>query len=150
MRVRNFSWVLPGRLAGMAQPGAFRDLDEDLADLAAAGVTLVITLTEAPLPIAALARHGLCGLHLPVEDYAAPSHAQLAEIARRLGSGEGPIAVHCFAGQGRTGTALAACLAAEGLAPADAIARIRALRPGSIETFDQERAVADFAAARRG
>jgi len=144
----NFSWVLPGRLAGMARPGFFRKLELDLADLSAEGVRLVISLTEEPLPEDELARYGLEARHLPVVDFTAPTMEQLAEIARCVRE-EGPVVVHCFAGQGRTGTALAACLVAEGLGAEEAIARIRALRPPSIETRAQEEAVREFARAVR-
>ncbi|MFH1468650.1 MAG: protein-tyrosine phosphatase family protein [Pseudomonadota bacterium] len=143
----NFSWVLPDRLAGMARPGFFQDLDSDLTWLAAAGVRLVITLTESPLPAEELARHGIAVRHLPVVDFTAPSRAQLAEVVRCMRE-EGPVAVHCFAGQGRTGTALAACLVAEGMGADEAIARVRALRHPSIETEEQEEAVREFARLR--
>lgn len=55
------------------------------------------------------------------------------------------VAVHCALGFGRTGTMLACYLVKErGLAAGDAIAEIRRLRPGSIETYEQEKAVFQF------
>ncbi|NXY91890.1 DUS23 phosphatase, partial [Alcedo cyanopectus] len=48
-------------------------------------------------------------------------------------------------GHGRTGTMLACYLAkARGLSGVDAVREIRRLRPGSIETREQERAVTEF------
>ncbi|KAG8509908.1 Dual specificity protein phosphatase 23 [Galemys pyrenaicus] len=55
------------------------------------------------------------------------------------------VGVHCALGLGRTGTMLACYLVKDrGLAAGDAIAEIRRLRPGSIETYDQEKAVFQF------
>lgn len=55
------------------------------------------------------------------------------------------VGVHCALGFGRTGTMLACYLVKErGLAAGDAIAEIRHLRPGSIETHEQEKAVFQF------
>ncbi|XP_023804562.1 dual specificity protein phosphatase 23, partial [Cyanistes caeruleus] len=55
------------------------------------------------------------------------------------------VAVHCMLGHGRTGTLLACYLCKEQhLAGGDAIREIRRLRPGSIETAEQERAVIRF------
>lgn len=55
------------------------------------------------------------------------------------------VGVHCALGFGRTGTMLACYLVKERrLAAGDAIAEIRRLRPGSIETFEQEKAVFQF------
>jgi atypical dual specificity phosphatase len=55
------------------------------------------------------------------------------------------VAVHCTAGLGRTGVVLACHLVKRGMSADNAIARIRRLRPGSIETDDQARAVEEFA-----
>jgi len=54
--------------------------------------------------------------------------------------------VHCYWGLGRTGTMLAACLVAlYHLDANDAIREIRRRRPFSIETYEQENAVRQFA-----
>ena len=55
------------------------------------------------------------------------------------------VAVHCGAGLGRTGTVVAAYFVTRGLGPREAIVKVRDLRPGSIETVEQERAVEAFA-----
>jgi atypical dual specificity phosphatase len=46
---------------------------------------------------------------------------------------------------GRTGTVLAAYFVARGLPPREAVEKVRDLRPGSVETIEQERAVERFA-----
>jgi atypical dual specificity phosphatase len=53
--------------------------------------------------------------------------------------------VHCRAGKGRTGTVLAAYFVSKGMSAAEALQRVRELRPGSIETPEQEHAIADLA-----
>jgi len=56
------------------------------------------------------------------------------------------VTVHCHWGLGRTGTMLAACLVAlHQLEPNDAVREIRRRRPFSIETYEQEHAVFQFA-----
>jgi atypical dual specificity phosphatase len=55
------------------------------------------------------------------------------------------VAVHCGAGLGRTGVILACWFVSKNLSVKNAIARVRRLRPGSIETESQEEAVAEFA-----
>src|SRR5689334_23172901 len=142
-RLPRVTWIEDGRLAACSYPG-----DRALRALAADGVTLLINLHERPHPPAALARHRLAELHLPVPDFTPPSPKQLergiAAIEAELASGR-RVAVHCRAGLGRTGTLVACYLVGRGHGPDDAIARVRALRPGSVETPAQVAAVAAFA-----
>ena len=46
--------------------------------------------------------------------------------------------LHCYAGLGRTGTIASLILMQYGLSARDAIRQVRAVRPGSIETLEQE------------
>lgn len=133
-------WLVPGRVAACAYPRS----EEELALLAGAGVGLLINLHVSPHDPATLARHGLTELHLPVPDYTPPALRQLARgvaaLEDALAAGQG-VAVHCGAGLGRTGTLLACYLVGRGLTADEAIARVRAARPGAIETPDQEETV---------
>ena len=80
-------------------------------------------------------------------DFTPPSPEQLecgvAAIEQAVAS-ERKVAVHCGGGLGRTGTLLACYLVKGGLNPSEAIARVRAVRPGSVETPAQEAAVEDY------
>ena len=137
---RNFSFVIEGVLAGLARP-----CEDGLAALPSQGITGLVSLTEAPLDRDAVARQGLEYLHLPVRDFAAPSTEVVktfVDFVRRVSAGRGgAVAVHCGSGMGRTGTMLACFLVSEGRGAEEAVAEVRRLRPGSIETDAQEQAV---------
>ncbi len=143
-----FSWVVADQLAAMARPGRERPLDEDLAFLQAAGISVLVSLTEEPIAAADLEPYGLTGVHLPVADFTPPTMAQIEEF---LAVVEGAkvdgraVGVHCTAGLGRSGTMLATYLVTQGLSAEEAVAKIRRLRPGSVETTEQEERVAEFA-----
>ena len=63
--------------------------------------------------------------------------------------GNGAVAVHCYAGQGRTGTLLACAFVNQGMSAEEAIRIVRAKRRPSIDTLVQEQVIFDFAALRR-
>lgn len=148
--VGNFSFVIKGRLAGAARPGWWGKLEDDLDELKRHGITALVSLTEEPLSLGSVRRSGLAYLHLPIEDFTAPSIEQIKEflefVERQLETPKAAVAVHCLAGRGRTGTMLACYLVATGLEAETAIRTVRRLRPGSIETSDQEDVVHSFAA----
>jgi atypical dual specificity phosphatase len=138
-----FSWVIPNELAGMGRPGLW-DLEADLAFLKEQGVGAIVSLTESPLDGPSTTDAGMAVLHLPIEDMSAPSQEEIARFVRfvKERTAEGiPVAVHCLAGRGRTGTMLACFLVRRGRSAAEAIHEVRSLRPGSIETADQEAAI---------
>jgi atypical dual specificity phosphatase len=112
-----------------------------------AGVRALVSLTEEPLAPLLLAAAGLRAEHIPVQDYTAPTveQAERAMAVIDVWLAEGlPVAVHCAAGLGRTGTILACHLVRHGMTAEDAIAEVRAKRRGSIETAEQERLITEY------
>ncbi|MCX7013590.1 MAG: dual specificity protein phosphatase 23 [Candidatus Sumerlaeota bacterium] len=146
--VANFSYIVGGQLAGSARPGRRESLRENLMWLYEQGIRAVVTLTHEPIAEAMLRETGLRSAHVPVDDFAAPSLAQIREavafIHARLQANE-PVVVHCESGYGRTGVVLACYLASTGMSARAAIEDVRRKRSGSIETSEQEEAVEAYA-----
>jgi atypical dual specificity phosphatase len=148
----NFGWVVPGVLAGCGLPG--RGLASKVSGAyalaRAQGVDLVVSLLEAPPPLPLLQAARLGALHFPIPDHGAPddlpAFARFVDaVAVRIEAGETTL-VHCYAGIGRTGLFLAAWLARHrGMSAELAISTLRAVRPRSIETAVQIRALAQLA-----
>jgi atypical dual specificity phosphatase len=142
-----FSWIDRPHLAASARP----DGPEELAWLRQQGVQILLSLTEYPVRRDWVNDAGLMVMHVPVVDMEAPTQEQLDRCVSALNRARVQnmgVVVHCTAGLGRTGTVLAAYLVAQGFTPRAAIARVRELRPGSIETEDQVQAVEEFAQRR--
>lgn len=143
-----FDWLIPDRLGACVNPCVGQQAAHLLQ---VRGVRLVINMYERADDEDLLQRLQADSLHLPVPGSCAPTQEQLdvgvEAISDALGRGE-RVAVHCGAGLGRAGTLLAAYLVSEGCAAEEAMARVRAARPGSIETVEQEQAVREFAERR--
>jgi atypical dual specificity phosphatase len=128
----------------MARPS---DID-DLLWLRNQSIQLLVSLTEDRLRRDWVNESGLLVFHVPMIDMEAPTLDQIdravSAINRAIEQQMG-VAVHCGAGLGRTGVVLAAYLVNKGMAPQNAISRVRRLRPGSIETDEQAEVIEEYA-----
>lgn len=129
-----------------------RNVEEDLRSIRKWGADALVCLVErhelsemgVPCYFSALARHKLMVFHLPIRDMCSPGPEFLDAWAfhgkelRGLIAKGSKIVVHCAAGLGRTGMVCAILLRDAGYSPTAAIETIRSLRPGSIETREQE------------
>ena len=139
-----FTWVDKPHLAALAIP----ESAADLAWLRRSGIDVLISLTESPLPRQWVNEAGMMVVNVPVPDMEPPTDRQLdhlLETIRKANASRMGVAVHCGAGLGRTGTVVAAYFVSRGMGPREAVAKVRDLRPGSIETAEQERAIEAFA-----
>ncbi|UYV72854.1 DUSP23 [Cordylochernes scorpioides] len=143
----NFSWVDAGRLAAMGWPRHAGHLNF----LRGVGVRHLVTLSPECVPPD---REGFQWRALPVPEFEAPSLDQiqafmaLCEDAQAEGEatpGVQKVGVHCRQGFGRTGV-MAACYLVRfrGLGWREAVAELRASRPWSLETREQEQAVQQY------
>jgi atypical dual specificity phosphatase len=143
------AWVDDGQVLACAYPRE----QVALAALAQQGISVLVNLHEQAHGPSRLAPYGLTEVHLPVVDFTPPSPEQLeqgvAAIVQARAAGE-RVAVHCGGGLGRTGTLLACYLVQQGMEGEAAIDRVRAVRPGSVETAEQVAAVHAYAERRRG
>jgi len=142
------TWLEEGEVLGCAYPRG----EAGLAGLAEQEISVVVNLHERPHPPETLARYGLTEVHIPVPDFTPPTPQQLdlgvRVISDAVAAGK-RVAVHCGAGLGRTGTLLACYLVSRGADADEAVARVRSVRPGSVETREQWQAVRDYAARTR-
>ena len=132
-----------------------RDLSLDLDAVCDWGAAAVVTLVEQKeLNLLRVERLGeevlrrrMLWFHLPIVDVSTPDEGferqwrVAGDELRSLLRGERDVLVHCRGGLGRAGTIGARLLIELGMEPATAIGRVRAVRPGAIETCEQERYV---------
>ena len=143
----------PGKCDRRAFSGPWaRDLAIDLDAIqkwgAAAVVTLIaqeelILLRVEPLG-EEVRRRGMSWFHLPIADVSTPDEAfernwiEASEALRAHLRDGRDVLVHCRGGLGRAGMIAASLLVELGTEPDVAIRRVRDMRPGAIETDEQE------------
>lgn len=146
----------PGKKNRRAMSGAWdRDLDTDLDRIAEWGAVAVVSLIQehemrnlqvVDLGTKVRARH-MSWFHLPIRDVSAPDREWEEQWTNASGQLRGMLAagfdilVHCKGGLGRAGLVSARLLVEMGEDPRVAIRQVRQVRPGAIETSEQERHV---------
>ncbi|GJQ76669.1 hypothetical protein Trydic_g15526 [Trypoxylus dichotomus] len=145
----NFSWVVPNKLAAMAWP----QNKENLRYIYEEGIRHLVTLSPEKLPpIEEFPQ--LEWTQIPITEFDAPTIKDILkfiDICQRCELKDQPVGIHCRMGRGRTGV-MAACYLTrfQDVTPERAITMIRLMRPGSVETREQERAVIRYFDCLRG
>jgi len=151
----------PGKSQLVSMTGGWkRDLTQDLMAIRISRTRVLVSLMETHefhevgVSLTELsqkvAEFGIEWIHAPIADGSIPDaefmsrwRSIIPRLRRVLNDG-GNVVFHCLGGLGRTGT-MAACLLVEtGAAPLDAVAAIRAARPGAIENSRQQDFVLNY------
>lgn len=140
-------WIDEPFLVGSSNPSQ-SELDEFIQS----GGTIVVSLLNEPTESPRyhpgnLVASGCSRYNVPVPDFHAPTLEQLKMFLRlrRQFEPSTRMLLHCQGGSGRTGTFAAAYWISKGLPCSEAIAKIRAVRPGAIETPEQEQVLEQLA-----
>ena len=145
--------VLRGILAISPLPGADGDLEADMQHLGDWRPAMVISMTTAPEMRAAgagdlgqaVVAQGVRWVHVEVPDFGTPDPAAMAEwrraapLALSALRGGGRVLIHCRAGNGRSGMGALRLMVDAGEPHGAALARLRRVRPGAVETEAQLR-----------
>lgn len=146
---RGFLWLKKGLLAGTPRPGIVADEGHDLRALKRVGIKVLVSLTEKPFSKEKLKKYGIEGKWLGIKDMKAPKYEEALKLCREIQlcmSENKPVAYHCKAGLGRTGTLLAAQLVLEGKSALDALEAVRKIEPRWVQSDVQVKFIEGFAA----
>jgi atypical dual specificity phosphatase len=131
------------KLAGMERPGSVFSLEEDLKFLKDAGIDIIINLEENTSEYS-----GFEVKHIPIRDFRAPYLSDFGEfikfVHKKIDDGK-RIAVHCYAGMGRTNLMLASYFVYLGMKPDKALDLVKEKRPYHLINEEQEKALREFA-----
>ncbi len=141
----------PGRLSTMARPQGGGLLAGQMRQLAAAGVTICVSmLADAEMLELGLAAEpdaagaaGIAFSRLPTPDFGVPDRTGTLALAADLASAlrdDAGVVVHCRGGVGRSTVLAAAVLVREGLTAAQAVERISAARGMPVPETAEQRA----------
>ncbi len=140
----DFFWLIPNKIAGGSLP---RETD-DITLLKRKNIRHIISLVSNISKIHQLIVNTDIELHhIPVPDWGVPSQSQISQFLKLVTdilNMEEATYVHCYGGCGRTGTMLALYLIHSGQTGEEALKTIRALRPCSVETDEQENLVLNY------
>ena len=153
MTLKNFSWVLPGKLAGSDIPGRYSsepdDVRSDLQKMQSEGIAYLVSLEKPEGPIEEICTElGIEWNYFPIQDFKVPENGEkflalIKQIITAFKSGK-PVCIHCYAGIGRTGLVLSCVFGYYfSLKASSAIAAVRRNR-AALDTPEQECFVKDF------
>ena len=152
MREMDTWWIDNPYLLGSGNP-----TNADLEQLRGDGFKVLVSLLqeEEQMPAYDVGRAEALGFvrqNIPVEEFCPPTVIQLnqfVDLVDQVPAGA-KIVVHCEGGTGRTGTFAAAYWVTKGMTVSGAIAHVRKFRRHAVETPEQEAALEQFAAGRKG
>ena len=145
--------LCPGKYDPHGMSGAWdRDLALDLDAIRNWGALAIVTLLEPhELTLLRVERLGeealrrkMLWFHVPIVDVSTPDQqfeekwGAVGEELRSILRNGSDVLVHCRGGLGRAGTIASRLLIELGMPPKTAMERVRAVRPGAIETPAQE------------
>ncbi len=153
MALSNFSWLIPGQLAGSDIPGhgsnEINCIYDDIRELSSYGIKHLISLHSLPMPIDDICKEmGIEWKYFPIPDFSIPMDQMkfsvlVNAIVDKLKQNES-VCIHCLAGIGRTGMVLSCVVGRwftlDGKKAIDAVRRAR----NAIETDEQSKFVISF------
>jgi hypothetical protein len=153
-----------GRIGVCRLPGLDGDLASDLKTIVDWAPQMVVSMTER-LEMeqcssgdlgSLLSEAGIDWFHLPIRDFSGPdgegkaAWPKLAERLHRILDDGGAVLLHCKGGKGRSGMIALRLLVERGLEAGAALAAIRHVVPGAVETQEQAQWASGEAIARAG
>ena len=151
-RCFDVNWIIPGKLLALSdpqrRPESFSRLKEYLRK---SGVKGVVRLNRISYDACCFTTDGFSHNDLYFKDGGIPSEEIVEKFMMVVDNCDGAVAVHCYAGLGRTGTLIACYLIRHyQFSAAEAVGWLRICRPGSVTTRQHEFLVQEQKRTMRG